>query len=767
VATLPKPHQAAEAARAPRAAEEALAYHRDGRPGKIEVRATKPCSSARDLALAYTPGVAAPCREIEANPDRSFAYTARANLVAVVTNGTAVLGLGNIGPAAGKPVMEGKAVLFKRFADIDCFDLELDVRDPEQVVEVVKALEPTFGGINLEDIKAPDCFYVEERLKAEMAIPVFHDDQHGTAIIAAAAFLNALAVTGRELAATRVVFSGAGAAAIATATLLVGLGLPRENLVMCDSKGVISTARADTVNPYKARFARDLPYTTMAEALAGADCFIGVSVAGALTEAMVRSMASEPIVFALANPEPEMAYDEIRRHRPDAIIATGRSDHPNQVNNVLGFPYIFRGALDVRATTINAEMERAAVHAIAALAREEVSEEVRRAYAARDFTFGPDYLIPTPFDSRVLLHVAPAVAAAAMASGVARKEIRDLDGYRDHLEGLLGPGRQLRRTLIRQAQATGPHRIAFPEGKDPAILRACQILMEEGIATPILLGREGAIRARIEELGLELTGAQIIDPRRVAERGRFADLLFTLHQRRGLTREGAARRLDRSRNLFALMMVREGLADGVVTGATQHYQEVIGPILSMIPPVERGGRIAGVYCLVYERRVLFLADTTLHVDPSAEQLAEIACGVADLAASLMITPRVAFLSYADFGSVRHGSPQRARQAVKLFREMRPGVVADGEMQADTALSRAKREANFPFTELAGDANCLIFPSLNAANTAYKLLTHLSECEAIGPILANMPYAVNVLQLAPSPEEVVDMAVITALAGAGR
>ncbi|RMF79769.1 MAG: NADP-dependent malic enzyme, partial [Nitrospirae bacterium] len=519
------------------------------------------------------------------------------------------------------------------------------------------------------------------------------------------------------------------------------------------------------VNPYKARLARDLPpeAATFEGVMQGADAFIGCSVAGALTEPMLRAMAPDPIVFALANPEPEMPYAEIRRLRPDAVVATGRSDHPNQVNNVLGFPYIFRGALDVRATTVNEAMKRAAVEALAALAKQEVSDEVRRAYPGRDFTFGREYLIPTPFDSRVLLEVAPAVAAAAMASGVARRRIHDLQAYRDHLEGLLGPARQLRRTLIRQAQAGPRRRICFPEAKETAILRACQILLDEGICQPILLGRERQIRGRIEELGLELEGAIVIDPRRVPERETFAEELYRLNQRRGLTRKGAARRLDQSRNLFALMMVRAGLADGMLTGATRHYQEVIGPILAALPPEERRRRIAGVYCLVYERRVLLLGDTTLHIDPTPEQLAEIACGVVEVAEELGIPPRVAFVSYGDYGSVRHGSPERVRRAVALFREMRPEVEADGEMQADTAVSAAKREANFPFSLLSGDANCLVFPNLDAGNAAYKLLARLSECEAIGPILAGMPYAVNVLQLDPTPEEVVDMAVITSLA----
>jgi malate dehydrogenase (oxaloacetate-decarboxylating)(NADP+) len=706
--------------------------------------------------------VAVPCLEIEKDPDQSFNYTARANLVAVVTNGTAVLGLGNIGALAGKPVMEGKGVLFKRFADIDVFDIELNLSEPEAIVQAVKALEPTFGGINLEDIKAPDCFYIEERLREELSIPVFHDDQHGTAIIAAAAFLNALELTGRAIADTTVVFSGAGAAAIATANLLMSLGVRQENMVVCDSKGPLTTARLERLNPYKARFARDLPYTTMDEALAGADAFVGVSVANILSEEAVRSMAERPIIFALANPDPEMPYADIKRCCPEAIVATGRSDHPNQVNNVLGFPYIFRGALDVRATTINEEMKHAAVYALAALAKEEVTGEVLRAYPGREFVFGPDYLIPTPFDTRVLLKVAPAVARAAMETGVARSEIEEMDAYRDRLERILGPARELRRSLIRHAQGNGDTRLVFPEGEDPAILRACQIVREEGICEPVLLGNEEKIQEQIEQHGFDLPGATIVDPRHAPERHAFADLIYALNQRRGLTRSGAERRLRRNRNLYGMMMVRQGIADGMVTGATQHYQEVIGPILSILPPEERPHRIAGVYCLVFKNRVLFLADTTLHIDPSAEQLAEIACATTSLMESLLISPRVAFISFSDFGSVRHPQTEKVRRAADMFRAARPDIVADGEMQADTAVYWVKRHNNFPFSPLTENPNLLIFPNLDAGNAAYKLLSQLADAEPIGPILAGMPYPVNVLQIDPTPEDVVNMAVITAI-----
>jgi malate dehydrogenase (oxaloacetate-decarboxylating)(NADP+) len=745
-----------------RSDEDALAYHRDGRHGKIEVRPTKPCSTQRDLSLAYTPGVAVPCLEIEKDPDQSFNYTARANLVAVVSNGTAVLGLGNIGALAGKPVMEGKAVLFKRFADIDVFDIELNLSEPEAIVQAVKALEPTFGGINLEDIKAPDCFYIEERLREELSIPVFHDDQHGTAIIASAAFLNALELTGRSIADVTVVFSGAGAAATATANLFLSLGVRLENMVVCDSKGPLTHARLESLNPYKAHFARDLPFTTLAEALVGADAFVGVSVANILSEEAVRSMAPRPIIFALANPDPEMPYADIKRCSPEAIVATGRSDHPNQVNNVLGFPYIFRGALDVRATTINEEMKHAAVHALAALAKEEVTGEVLRAYPGREFAFGPDYIIPTPFDSRVLLKVAPAVARAAMETGAARREIPDMDAYRDRLERILGPARELRRSLIRHAQESEGTRLVFPEGEDPAILRACQILLEERICTPVLLGNEEQIQEQIRDHGYELTDVTIIDPRSAPERHAFADLIYALNQRRGLTRAGAERRLRRNRNLYGMMMVRQGIADGMVTGATQHYQEVIGPLLSILPPAERSHRIAGVYCLVFKNRALFLADTTLHIDPTAEQLAQIACAAANLMESLFITPRVAFISFSDFGSVRHPQTEKVRRAAEMFRAARPDIVADGEMQADTAVYWVKRHNNFPFSPLTENPNLLIFPNLDAGNAAYKLLSQLADAEAIGPILAGMPYPVNVLQITPTPEEVVNMAVITAV-----
>ncbi|MFZ9899786.1 MAG: NADP-dependent malic enzyme, partial [Gemmatimonadaceae bacterium] len=635
--------------------EDALDYHSRGRPGKIAVVPTKPLANQRDLALAYSPGVAEPCLEIKAKPDDAYLYTAKGNLVAVVTNGTAVLGLGDIGALAGKPVMEGKGNLFKQFADLDVFDLEVGSRDPDDLIRFCQLLEPTVGGINLEDIKAPDCFYIEETLRKTMNIPVFHDDQHGTAIISGAALLNALEVVGKPIEAVRVVFSGAGAAAISTAEHYVQLGVRREHILMCDRKGVIYAGRTEEMDPYKARFQTETAARTIAEALDGADVFVGLSVAGAVTGEMVARMARSPIIFALANPVPEILPHEVRAVRDDAIIATGRSDYPNQVNNVLGFPFIFRGALDARATTINEEMKMAATHALAALAKEDVPESVAALYGLTNVKFGPDYLIPFPFDPRALLRVAPAVAWAAVASGVAREFI-DLDEYRDRLEARLGRARGIMRGLISRAQHD-PKRVVFPEGEDPKILRAAQRLVDEAIAHPILLGRLERVRQTAEELGIPLDGITLIEPATAPQRDRYAQLLWQKRQRKGLSLVEANQRITRA-TTFGSVMVAAGDADALLGGLGKHYPETVRPALEVIGTHPQVGLASGLYMLVFEKHVVFFADTTVNIDPTAEQLALIAASAAQLARTFGITPRVAMLSFSNFGSVKHPEAQK-------------------------------------------------------------------------------------------------------------
>jgi len=602
--------------------QDALDYHSRQRPGKIEIALTKPCATQRDLSLAYTPGVADPCLAIAANPEDAYQYTAKGNLVAVVSNGSAVLGLGNIGGLAGKPVMEGKAVLFKRFADIDVFDLELDAADPAEIVRVVRALEPTFGGINLEDIKAPECFRIEEELKATMKIPVFHDDQHGTAIISGAALLNALEIVGKRIDQVKVVFNGAGAAGIACAKFYLTLGVKKENLVLVDTKGVVYVGRAAGMNPYKAQFARETQARTLADVIAGADVFAGVSVAGALTKEMVKSMAKDPIVFAMANPDPEIAPEDALSVRSDVLIATGRSDYPNQVNNVLGFPFIFRGALDVRATAIDDGMKMAAAKALAALAREDVPDSVIKAYGGHPIKFGREYIIPKPLDPRVLLWVTPAVAKAAMNSGVARKPIADLSVYRDALESRFGRGKEIMRGIIHKAQRK-PARIVFPEGTEEKVLRASQIILDEGIAKPILLGHKETIQKAIKELGLDLAGVEIIDPARSRTFDAYVNVYHQLRQRKGITRRDARDQMQRPVP-YAMTMVRTGDADGVVTGLTQNYPETIRPALQIVGPMPGVDVIAGLYMLILKNDLRFITDATVNFDPTAEQLAGIA-----------------------------------------------------------------------------------------------------------------------------------------------
>src|SRR5437867_7243588 len=738
--------------------QEALDYHSQGRPGKIQVSPTKPFKDQRDLSLAYTPGVAEPCLEIAKRPDDAYVYTAKGNLVAVVSNGTAVLGLGNIGALAGKPVMEGKGILFKAFADIDVFDLEVGSESPDDVIRFCQLLEPTVGGINLEDIRSPDCFYIEETLRRTLTIPVFHDDQHGTAIISGAGLLNAVEIVGKDLAKIRVVFAGAGAAAIASAEHYVRLGVQRDHILMCDHKGVIHTGR-DDLDQYKQRFAQETKLRTLAEALKGADVFVGLSVGGIVTGEMVAAMAKKPIIFALANPTPEIMPDDAKQARPDAIVATGRSDFPNQVNNVLGFPFIFRGALDVRAKKINDEMEMAATRALATLAREEVPESVMRAYGLERLRFGPDYLIPKPFDPRVLLWVAPAVAWAAVASGIAGRII-DIEEYRAELEARLGPERQVMRGLITRAQQDPPS-IVFPEGDDPRILRASRILADEGIARPILLGDLDAIRRQADEGSLTLEDIELVNPHTATDRDQLAQELWQRRERRGMTlREARALVLDPM--YYGLMMLRAGRTDALVAGEEIDYPDAVRPALEVIG-VEPGRKhVSGIYMMIFRQQTFFFADTTVNIEPDAQTLAEIATATAKFVTRLGIEPRVAMLSFSNFGSVKHPAATKVQQAVAMLHEREPELQVDGEMQADTAVVERILTRLYPFAKLRGPANVLIFPDLNAANIAYKLLARLGDSQAIGPILVGMGRPVHVLQRLSEVPDIVNMSVIAAV-----
>ena len=736
--------------------EDVLEYHASSPAGKISITPTKPCHTQRDLSLAYTPGVAIPCLEIEQQPNLAYRYTAKGNLVAVITNGTAVLGLGNIGPLAGKPVMEGKGVLFKRFADIDVFDLELAAKDPQDVIRACQMLEPTFGAINLEDIKAPDCFVIEEELRRTLRIPVFHDDQHGTAIIVGAGLLNALILVNKKIGDVKVVCNGAGASSMACAEHAIQLGLKRENILMCDSEGVIYEGRTAKMNPYKVRFARPTDRRTLADAMRGADVFLGLSVANCVTPDMLLSMAARPIVFALANPDPEVPYDVVVKTRPDAIVATGRSDFPNQVNNLLGFPFIFRGALDVRATTINEAMKLAATQALAELAREEVPESVSRTYGVERLEFGPQYIIPKPFDPRVLLRESSAVAKAAMDSGVAQEHI-DLDEYREQLERRLSKVHGVMRIMIHKAQQK-PQRVVFPEGEESKILRAAQILIDEGIAKPILLGRESVIRERLQSLHLNLNSATIIDPAHSPNLARYADELFRRRQRKGVTNVEAAE-LVLNRNYFGAIMVAAGDADALVGGITQHYPDTIRPGLELIPLRAGLRRVAGVYLMITQQGIYFFADATVNIEPSAEDLAEIAISAAEIAQRFNVKPRVALLSFSNFGSSRHPLAAKVRKAVDLVKLRAPNLEVDGEMQADTAVSPEIMQHTYPFSALQGGANVLIFPNLEAGNIAYKLLARLGGADAIGPILTGLSKPVHVLQRGAEVNEIVNVSAI--------
>ncbi|HKY85058.1 MAG TPA: NADP-dependent malic enzyme [Anaerolineales bacterium] len=742
--------------------EDALDYHRRGRPGKIAVVPTKPLATQRDLSLAYTPGVAEPVLEIERLPDAAYEYTAKGNLVAVVTNGTAILGLGNRGALASKPVMEGKGVLFKAFADVDVFDIEVDAADPERLIEVVAALAPTFGGINLEDIKAPECFVVEERLKARLDIPVFHDDQHGTAIISGAALLNGLELVGKAIDSIRVVVSGAGASAISCSELAVRLGVRREHILLVDTRGVVYEGRGEGMNEYKARFAARTKARTLADAVRDADVFYGLSAADLLTAEMVKTMAKRPLIFAMANPDPEIRYEVAKGVRPDAIVATGRSDYPNQINNVLGFPFIFRGALDVRARAINEEMKVAAAQALARLAKQDVPDSVLHAYDLESLRFGPEYILPKPFDPRVLLWESPAVAQAAMETGVARISI-DLDEYRHQLSLRQGKGMRVRQFIVNKARQA-PKRVVFGEGEETKILRAAARVAEEGIATPILLGRPAVIAERLADLGLEAE-LTIIDPADYERSQAYADAYFRLRSRRGMTPSLALSRV-RQRNVFGPMMVAMGEADAFVSGLTFEYPEVIRPALEIFHTRPGARRAAGAYLMIVDDRVYIFTDATVNIEPTAKDLAEIASLAADFARQLEIEPRVALLSFSNFGSTEHPLSQKVRQAVEILRARRPDLIVDGEMQADTAVVPEIVDERYPFSRVR-DANVLVFPSLEAANVAYKLLARLGQAQAIGPILLGLGAPVHVLQTGDDVEAIVHMTAVAVMDAQGR
>ena len=742
--------------------QEALDYHEEGRPGKIAIVPTKSVVTARDLTLAYSPGVAAPCLEIAEHPDDVFRYTARGNLVAVVSNGTAVLGLGNIGPMASKPVMEGKGVLFKSFADIDVFDLEVGSEKAEDMIRFCELLEPTVGGINLEDISAPDCFVIERTLKERLDIPVFHDDQHGTAIIAAAALINALRITHRTIEDVQVVFSGAGASALSTAEHFRRLGVPKENILIVDSKGVIYEGRDEGMNQYKAPFAVRTDRRTLAEAFEGADVFVGLSVKGLVSKEMVKSMAPNPIIFALANPDPEILPEDVASVRDDAIMATGRSDYPNQVNNVLGFPFIFRGALDVRAKSINEDMMLAATDALADLARKQVPESVKGAYEGTDITFGREYLIPKPFDRRVLYHVAPAVAEAAMKSGVAGIDV-DLGEYRDRLRAKLGPGYEVMRDMRDRAR-TRKARVLFPEGHNDTIIRAAGQLLADGICHPVLLGRAPRIAEKAEGLGVDLKGVEIIYAAELdADRDRYAGQLFEKRARKGMTLSEAEWNLFKP-IYFGASMVENGEVDALVAGIEANYGEALRPCLHVIGPRPGGtGRVAGLYMLAFpNRELLFFSDTTVNIEPDARGLAEIALQAADFVRDLGITPRVAMVTFSNFGSAVHDESVRVAAAVDMVRTMDPSLEVDGEMHADNAVDFTKLQKNYPFARLTGPANILVFSRLSAANAAFKLLDELGGADVIGPVLLGMAKPVHLLQRASSLGNVIDLATVASV-----
>ena len=746
--------------------EDSLDYHEREPPGKLEISTTKPTNTQRDLSLAYSPGVAAACEEIAADSDDAYTYTAKGNMVGVISNGSAVLGLGDIGAQAAKPVMEGKGVLFKRFADIDVFDIELDEADPQEIIRTVTAMEPTFGGINLEDISAPECFEIEEALRESLSIPVFHDDQHGTAIISGAALLNAADIADKDLGELEIVFSGAGASAIATARFYISLGARKENITMCDSSGIITTERADhgEVNEFKREFARDVPEGDLTDAMAGADVFVGLSIGGLVDEGMVRSMAEDPIIFAMANPDPEIGYERAKAARDDTVImATGRSDYPNQVNNVLGFPFIFRGALDVRATEINEAMKVAAAEALAALARQDVPDAVVKAYGDQPLQYGPDYIIPKPVDPRVLFEVTPAVAQAAMDSGAARTEL-DTTTYVEELEARLGKSREMMRVVLNKAKAD-PKRVVLAEGDDEKMIRAAHQIDEQGIAVPVLIGDRERIRRTMDSLGFDFD-PEIVDPHE-DDLEPYADRIHELRKRKGVTRTEAAD-LARDENHLGSVMVEMGDADAMLTGLMHDYPSALRPPLQLIGTADDAEYAAGVYLLAFKNRVVFCADATVNQDPDEEVLAEITRHTADLARRFNVDPRAALLSYSDFGSVENEGTRKPRRAARMLRK-NPTVEfpVDGEMQADTAVVEEMLDGTYEFAELDGPANVLVFPNLEAGNIGYKLLQRLGGAEAIGPMLVGMDRPVHVLQRGDEVNDIVNLAGVAVVDAQGN
>ncbi|MCX6257044.1 MAG: NADP-dependent malic enzyme [Bacteroidia bacterium] len=740
--------------------EDALNYHSEGRPGKIQVVPTKPYSTQRDLSLAYSPGVAEPCLEIQKNPDDVYKYTAKGNLVAVISNGTAVLGLGDIGTEAGKPVMEGKGLLFKIFADIDVFDIEVTTKDIDKFVEVVKEISPTFGGINLEDIKAPECFEIEERLKKELKIPLMHDDQHGTAIISGAGLLNAVSIVNKKLDEIKIVVNGAGASAVSCTKFYILLGVKRENVVMLDSRGVLNRKRTD-LNKSKLEFVTDRDVSTLEEAVKGADVFLGLSVANVLSKEMVKSMADNPIVFALANPNPEISYDDAKAAREDVIIATGRSDYPNQINNVLGFPFIFRGALDVRATAINDEMKLAAAKALSKLAKEDVPDAVTAAYKLSNLAFGRNYIIPKPLDPRLITTVAPAVAKAAMDSGVARLPIADWDVYKTELSHRLGLDNQLMRSIFEKAKSD-PKRIVFAECDNLKVLKAAQVAIHDGIAMPILLGNAKVIKSMIQEYNLDLKHVMIIDHRSPEEeerRKKYAQIIFEKRQRKGMTFNEALNKLN-DPNYFGVMMVECGEADGFISGTTSKYPDTIRPALQIIGTKDRLNHIAGMYLLMTKQGPIFFSDTTINIEPNTETLIDTTLLTSESVRRFNIKPVIAIVSYSNFGEQKGGSPERVREAVKHLHQNYPKLIVDGEIQANFALNKELRMKLFPFSKLGSrDVNTLIFPGLSAGNISYKIMQELGGAELIGPILMGLKKSVHILPIECSVREIVNMVAI--------
>ncbi len=738
--------------------DDALKYHSKGRPGKIAVIPTKPTNTKRDLSLAYSPGVAEPCLAIAETPDDVYKYTAKGNLVAVISNGTAVLGLGDIGPEASKPVMEGKGVLFKIFADIDVFDIEVNTKDTEEFIKTVKAISPTFGGINLEDIKAPECFEIERRLKEELDIPIMHDDQHGTAIITGAAVINALEVVKKKIDKVKVVFNGAGASAVSCAKVFLSLGVKKENLIMCDSKGVIRTD-SPNLDETKQFFATTQKIETLTEAMKGADVFVGLSKGNVVSQDMVRSMAKDCIVFALANPDPEISYADALASRPDIILATGRSDYPNQVNNVLGFPFIFRGALDVRATKINEEMKLAAVHALAQLAKEPVPEIVNMAYNEKSIQFGKNYIIPKPLDPRLITTVSPAVAKAAMDSGVAKKHITDWEAYKSELLTRLGKESNFIRVIGSKARKN-PKRVVFAEADSYKILRAAQIVKDEGIAHPILLGNKEKIEQIIAENHIDLAGVPIINPlTEDHKRNEYADAFYQKRQRKGVTLH-EARKLMRDRNHFAPMMVELGEADAMISGLTKNYPSTIKPALQILGKEEGTNRVAGMYIMLSNKGTLFFSDATVNINPGVNDIVDITKLTYDAVKKFNINPRIALLSYSNFGSSDGETPNKMATARKLLKEKYPYMVVDGDIQANVALNQKLLQENFPFSELCGEpVNTFIFPKLSSGNIAYKMLQELGAAEAIGPVLCGLKKSAHILQLGSTVREIVNMVII--------